>query len=171
MRAHTSVTRSRATPTLLAAAAILTVLTVLVELQWGVPVKLPGHRALPGALCLLVVAECATPWMLLAYALAVPLAIAGLGGGELVLVVPWLGLALLLVASTSTRWRKHFWFMVAAGLAYGALRFGVLLLGPHKTPQLVRVVGHLLFGGLGGLLAAFVVKANRSVARSDEEPR
>ena len=152
----------RATASLVVASAALTVLAILLEMNWGLPVKLPGHRALPGALALLVVAEWAAPWLVLGYALAMPLVIAALGRGELALLVPWLGLALLLVALRDARWRRRAWFVVAAGLVYGALRYGVLLLGPHKTPQLVRALGHLLFGGLGGLLAVAVTKARKS---------
>ncbi|MCC6523330.1 MAG: hypothetical protein IT373_11760, partial [Polyangiaceae bacterium] len=63
------------------------------------------------------------------------------------------------VALKDARFRRRGWALVVAGLVYGALRYGVLL-GPHKTPQIVRAVGHLLFGGLGGLLAAGVIKAH-----------
>ena len=162
MSSEASTTTNRATTSLVVAAAALTVLAVLLEMRWGLPVKMPGHRALPGALALIVVAEVAAPWLILAYSVVMPLAIVALGRGELVLLVPWIGLALLLVALKDARWRRHAWFMVVAGLTYGALRFGVLLLGPHKTPQIVRALGHLLFGGLGGLLAVLVSKAHQA---------
>ena len=159
----------RPTTLLVVAAVIASLVSLLLEMRWGLHLKLPGHRALPGALALLVVAETASPFILLGYALAMGLATLGLSGGQPVLLVPWLGLALVLVATARASWRRQLWFLAVAGLAYGALRFGVLLLGPHKTPQLVRALGHLLFGGLGGLLAALVVKAHRS-QRRDAEP-
>ncbi|MCC6522320.1 MAG: hypothetical protein IT373_06645, partial [Polyangiaceae bacterium] len=118
-------------------AAALTVLAVLLEMSWGLPVKMPGHRALPGALALLVVAEVAAPWLILAYSVLTPLVIVWLDRGGLELLVPWVGLALLLVALKDARFRRRGWALVVAGLVYGALRYGVLL-GPHKTPQIVR---------------------------------
>jgi hypothetical protein len=157
----------RATTRWVVLAVGLTVVTLLLETRWGFHLRFPGHRALPGALALLVVAESAPAWMLLAYSVAMPLLVFGLGRGDPVLIVPWLGLALLLVALQRARWRKSLWFLVVAGLAYGALRFGVLLLGPHKTPQLVRAGGHLLFGGLGGLLAALLLKTDRRRRATD----
>jgi len=158
----------RATRRWVVLAVVSTVVTLLLETRWGLHLRFPGHRALPGAFALLVVAEAAPAWMLLAYSLAMPSLVIGLGRGEPVLIVPWLGIALLLVAMRNVRWRRSLAFLVLAGLAYGALRFGVLLFGPHKTPQLVRVGGHLLFGGLGGLLAALVSK--QGPARKNEVP-
>jgi hypothetical protein len=152
----------RATKRWVVLAVVSTVVTLLLETRWGLHLRFPGHRALPGAFALLVVAEAAPAWMLLAYSVAMPLLVIGLGRGDAVLVVPWLGLALLLVAVRTARWRRSLAFLVLAGLAYGVLRFGVLLVGPHKTPQLVRAGGHLLFGGLGGLLAALASKTDRT---------
>ncbi len=162
MSTESSATLARRPTTLLVVAAVIaSLVSLLLELKWGLHLKLPGHRALPGALALLVVAESASPAVILVYAVAMPLAMIGLRGGEPVLLVPWLGLGLVLVATRRARFRRQLWFLVVAGLGYGALRFGVLLLGPHKTPQLVRALGHLLFGGLGGLCAALVVRAHR----------
>ena len=43
-------------------------------------------------------------------------------------------------------------------MLFGLLRFGVLAAAPHpKTTPLIRLAGHLFFGGLGGGLAAGAV--------------
>lgn len=159
----------RPTTLLVVAAVIASLVTLLLEMRWGLHLKLPGHRALPGALALLVVAEAASPRLILVYAVVMSLAMIGLSGDPAVLLVPWLGLALVLVAAARARWRRQLWFTVVAGLAYGALRYGALSFAPHKTPEVVRALGHLLFGGLGGLIAALVVRTQRGLGSSEEE--
>ncbi|MBI5487951.1 MAG: hypothetical protein HY905_11515 [Deltaproteobacteria bacterium] len=136
-------------------------LSVLLDAVFQVSLRLPGHRALPGALALLAFAEVAAPVLLAAFAAAVPLVVVALGGGSPWLVMAWLVLAGVLIALRSARWRHAVWFLVLAGAAFGALRAGVLEPAPHHAPGVLRWGGHLGFGASGGLLAALLRRAHR----------
>lgn len=145
---------SRARLGLLVAGVGFAGLTIALEAALHLPMRLPGHRALPGALALLLFAEVAPAWALALFASAVPLTLAALGHLTGATLVPWLTLGVCLLLLRDARFRHAGWFLLTCGLVFGALRYGALLALPHKTPGLVRLAGHLAFGGLGGLIAA-----------------
>jgi hypothetical protein len=167
-------------------ALLFAILAVLLESVFNVPLKLPGHRALPGALAVLLFAEVLAPVALLLVAAAVPAALWLLGVGPLGLLVAWLGTAITLVGLQRTR----LGFLVAAasrraqparrrsgrtlpafvllGLLFGLLRYLALAARWHHTAELVRLGGHLCFGGVGGLIA---FAGSRAVTRASERAR
>ena len=131
------------------------VLTVLLETVARGAVRLPGHRAFPGALSILLFAGLFPAWMLLAFAVAVPVVLVLLGVGEAhsgLLFLAWLATAG--AAAVATRHgQPRALSCLAVGALFGLLRWGTLLGGAHHTPQLVRFTGHLMFGLLAGAAA------------------
>lgn len=139
-------------------AVLMALLAVGLELVFHTSLRLPGHRALPGALALILFAESAAPLFLAAFVGAVSALLLLLPGGEPVLVMPWIILGGALLALRHNRFRHGLVMLVGLGLLYGLARAGVLWFGFHKTPQVVRLAGHLFFGGLGGLGAFALAK-------------
>ena len=166
MEATTTSIPRRTALTVAVLAVLFAGLTVLLEAVFHLPLKLPGHRALPGAVALVLFAEAPPPLLLLAFSAVVPLAVFALGGGPLWIVAPWLALAVLLVGLRDARWRKATWFLVVAGLLFGALRAGVLSIEVHHTPSVLRWAGHMGFGAAGGLLAALLRRIGEPPAES-----
>ncbi|HEY3351979.1 MAG TPA: hypothetical protein VGQ83_01900 [Polyangia bacterium] len=129
-------------------------LAVALETVLKVPVRLPGHRALPGAFALLACAAAFRAVPLLLFATAVPAVIALLGyhgPSPLALFAVWLLPAVAIVIAGEGRLRRSVVFFVAVGLLFGLLRLLATRHGLHHTPDLVRGAGHLAFGLLGGL--------------------
>jgi hypothetical protein len=150
-----TLTTERSTGTLVALAILLGAFAIGQELVFDIPLKLPGHRALPGALALLVFAEAFAPLMIVLFAAIVSTSLLALGlgdGGPLIAAV-WIGAALALFAMMHTRLRDTPWRFLLGGLAFGLLRYLSVLPGFHHTPELARIAGHLGFGLLGGLVA------------------
>ncbi len=125
-------------------------LTVLLEVAFKAPVRLPGHRVLPGALTLLLFAEALAPALLLTFAAAVPLALSLAGYAPGWAVAAWAVPALLLVWSGDRSFRRSLLWFATIGLLFGLARY--LSLGGffHKTPEPLRLAGHLGFGLFGG---------------------
>ncbi len=149
--------RSHEVP-LLVAAVLSVGLAVLLESQLRVPVRLTGHRAFPGALALLLLAETAPGAALIGFAAAIGAGVALLAGSPL-LVVVWVVPAAILVVAQGRPWSRSAWFLVGMGVLFGALR--ALSIAPHHAPQLVRLAGHLAFGALGALGAVLVLPRPR----------
>lgn len=125
-------------------------LAVVMESQLKLPVRLPGHRAFPGAFALVLLAGRAPRTLLLGFAAVVGVVIALLSQNPLLLAV-WLLPATLLAFTQPRSVALQVAVAVAAGLAFGLLRWlslpGVL----HHTPEAARLTGHLVFGALGSL--------------------
>jgi len=134
-------------------AVLLGVLAVGLELAFHLSLKLPGHRALPGAAALLLFAQLASPLAVVVFAAAVSACLALLPGGDPVLILPWLLLAVVWLLLQRGRARGGFWLLLGLGALFGLARAGMLWGGFHQTPQLVRLAGHIFFGGLGGALS------------------
>jgi hypothetical protein len=128
-------------------------LVVLMESAFAISVKLPGHRAFPGALALLVAAQTLAPLMLVAFAMAVAGSLMAMGLVELPMVAVWLVPALALAFFFRERTIRWVGFFILAGLAFGLARYLSLSFGFHKTPSFIRLGSHLAFGALGGLSA------------------
>jgi hypothetical protein len=142
-------------------------LVVLMESAFAISVKLPGHRAFPGALALLVAAQTLAPLMLVAFAMAVSGSLLAMGLIELPMVAVWLVPALALAFFFRERAIRWVGFFILAGLAFGLARYLSLSFGFHKTPSFIRLGSHLAFGALGGLSAYASSKLGKE--RMEEE--
>ena len=139
-------------------------LTVLLETVARGAVKLPGHRVFPGALAILLFAGMFRSWMLMAFAMAVPVLLVLLGVGDAhggMLFVAWL------VTAGAAAWlhaRKQpgAFSCLAVGALFGVLRWASLSGLSHHAPQLVRFTGHVLFGALAGASAWFATRTRAS---------
>lgn len=164
-QAHAEARRSFDLPLLTATVACFA-LAAIVEAQVRSPVRLPGHRAFPGALVLVLAAGALRPRLLLPLAGAVGIAIGVLTGTPL-LAVAWLAPATLLAgAGRGSSWRAAA-VAVAAGVLFGGLRY-LAHASPHHLPQLVSLGGHLAFGTLGALVAAAAVATRRKGLRASD---
>lgn len=150
--------RNRDIPTY-AWAVLFALLAVGLESVFHQSVRLPGHRALPGALAMILVARATTPRAVVVFTLTVCGVLALLPASRVVAILPWLALLPLLLLSQRTRFANAAWMLVGLGATFGLLRVGMLWGAVHKTPGLIRVVGHLSFGALGGGLAWAFAKA------------
>jgi len=133
-------------------------LAIALETVMHSPFKLPGHRALPGVFALLLFAQAFPTAFILAFATAMPILflLLGVATSPYILMV-WIVPALLLTAIQHERVRDSLLFFLGVGLLFGALRFLSLMGGFHKTPQLIRLGGHLFFGGIGSLAAFYMI--------------
>ena len=140
------------------------VLTVLLESVLNVPLKLPGHRALPGAFTILLFAAALRPMPLLLFAAAVPTIILLLGyrgPAPWQLYVVWLVPAALVLLAGERRLRRSVIFFLVVGLLFGLLRYFSMAPGFHRAPEIIRVGGHVLFGLAGGLGAWAITRERR----------
>lgn len=136
-------------------------LTLGLELASRLSLKMPGHRALPGALAILMFASMFSTPMLVAFCIAVPCAVVLLGPGQSngwMLVAGWLVTAALAAWLTRRPFKLAALWMPAVGAMYGLMRFASLPGGLHATPNAVRLGGHLVFGLLGGVIAWLAIR-------------
>ena len=145
-----SLVRTRVTTTQWAVLLSALGLTIHLEAVLQLPLRLPGHRVLPGALTLLLFAEALAPALLLVFAVAVPFTLTLAGAAPGWAVAAWAVPALLVVWSADRSFRKSLLWFAAVGLLFGLARY--LSLGGffHKTPAPIRLFGHLGFGLFGG---------------------
>jgi len=143
----------RSSASLAATAIVLALLAIAMETVLDVPLKLPGHRALPGAMALLVFAEAFAPILLIAFAGVVSAALVLQGTASAPLVAVWIAAALGIAAMGRTRLAHGAAYFLLGGLLFGLLRCLSASFGWHHTPDLVRYGGHAAFGALGGLAA------------------
>ncbi len=141
------------------------VLTVLLESVLNVPLKLPGHRALPGAFTILLFAAALRPAPLLLFAAIVPALIVLLGyrgpaPGQLYVV--WLVPAALVVRAGERRLRRSVIFFIVVGVLFGLLRYFSMAPMFHRVPDFIRCGGHVLFGLAGGLGAWALTREGRN---------
>lgn len=151
---------------LIVAALVLGLFVILFEGAIHLPIRLPGHRAFPGALALLVAAEAFAPLLLAVFASVIPayLVISGQYGPWTLLV--WATTALLAWRLGKTAIAQKFVYFLLCGLAFGLFSYLSKFAGFHKTPELLRVGGHLAFGALGGI-ASFGI--SRWMGQSSEK--
>lgn len=142
-------------------AVLFAMFAIALEAGLRVPLRLPGHRAFPGALAVILFAEVATPYLLLAFSVAIPAVLVVVTRSDPLMIVPWVILALILIGLKDIKYRRCAWLLILLGLLFGALRFGILMEGFHQTPQFIRCCGHLIFGGLGGASASLIVTIHR----------
>jgi hypothetical protein len=157
----TALIREHATTSMILLALLCAGLVITLEAVVHLPVKMPGHRALPGALALLVMAETFGPLMLLALAAAVPTTLVLLGHCHPWAIAVWLVCAVLLAWTGRAPSGRRLIPCVLFGLLFGLLRYLSLVRGWHHAPELVRAAGHLCFGAGGGLLAFAVLRLSR----------
>jgi len=136
-------------------------LAVAVETAFATPVRLPGHRALPGALVLLLAAEGLAPLLLLALAAMGPALLAALGYVSPLTVGVYLLPAMALVWWYRKPLMQGVAGFILVGLAFGLLRYLSVSFGFHHTPEFVRLGSHLAFGALGGVAAFGAVRFSR----------
>jgi hypothetical protein len=125
-------------------------LALVLESQLKLPIRLPGHRAFPGAMALVLLAGRAPRAMLLGFAAAVGIVIALVAQNPSLAVV-WLVPAALLALAQPRSLAGRLVVALGAGLAFGLLRYLAMPGALHHTPEAVRLTGHLLFGALGSL--------------------
>ncbi len=131
---------------------------VLLESQLRIPMKLTGHRALPGALVLLLLWEALPPLPILVFGSALG-AVVAWSTQEPLLFLVWAIPAACLAFWRWRGWRARAPFAIAVGLMFGLLRCFAFPGAFHHTPQAVRLFGHLAFGGLGALVAYLALAA------------
>lgn len=148
-----ALTTTRSTTALLIAAVTFGVFAVCLELVFDAPLRLPGHRAFPGALALLVFGEAFAPLLTVAFAAAVTIPLLVFGDHGPLTSSVWLATAIALLGLTKTRLQASPWRFPLGGLLFGLLRYLTVLPGFHHTPEPARLAGHLGFGLLGGLVA------------------
>ncbi len=150
---------------LLAVAVLFAVLAVIVETRLRVSVHLPGHRAMPGALVLLLLADGLAPALLMAVAALLGVLTAMLSGMP-ILVAAWMVPAVLLILTrrAARRGRSRVAVGLLCGLLFGILRLLALPNVHHHTPPTLRIAGHLIFGVLGAA-AALGLQGMRSGGR------
>lgn len=133
---------------------LCTGLALVLESQLRLPLRLPGHRAFPGAMALVLVASATPRRVLLGFAAVVGLVVA-LVSQNAALAIVWLVPAMLLCVQQPRSVAARLAMAVGAGLAFGLARYLALPGAFHHTPEAARLAGHLLFGALGSLGALF----------------
>lgn len=162
-----SIIRDESTLSMVLLAILCGLFALALETVFHVSLKMPGHRALPGAMALLVMAETFTPLVLFGLAVAIPAILVGFGSAGPEMLLVWIAAAAFYAAVKRTKLnRKTAYFLLGGGL-FGLFRFLSLSVGFHHTPSAVRLFGHLGFGILGGLIAFGAV---RGVSRKKIKP-
>lgn len=136
-------------------------LAIGMEMVFATALRLPGHRAFPGAFCLLLASEMLAPLALVTLAAAVPAALAAMGYGTFWTPVYWLAACAAIAWATRKDLGQSIYSFFLMGLVFGLARFAVLSFGFHKTPEMIRLAGHLAFGATGGLGAYAAAKFSR----------
>ena len=146
-------TTERSTTGLLIVALLFGVFAVCLELVFDVPLRLPGHRAFPGALALLAFGEVFAPLLVVGFAAAVTVPLLVFGDHGPLTALVWLAAAGGLYGLMRTPLVRSPWRFAVGGLLFGLLRYLSVIPGFHHTPEPARIAGHLGFGLLGGVVA------------------
>jgi hypothetical protein len=153
----------RVSQLVIAGAAIL--LAVALETAFAGALRLPGHRALPGALVLLLLAETLAPVALFAVAAAVSSILVATGKVDPLAILVWTGMAGATILAYRKEIARSVVTFLALGLLFGLATWLAKSFGPHKTPEVMRAAGHCAFGAFGGLLAWGGIKAGARLQR------
>lgn len=140
-------------------------LAVGLEMVFAAHLRLPGHRAFPGAFCLLLLSQVLAPMALGLAAAAIPVILASLGLATFATPVYWLAVCGVIVLVSRKDAGQSIYAFFFLGLLFGLARFSVLSFGLHKTPQMIRLAGHLAFGATGGLGAFAAATLSRRFGR------
>ncbi len=164
-----SVDTAKRAPTVPLVLAVLVCagLALLLESQLKLSLRLPGHRAFPAALALVLLARTVPRAALIGFAAVVGALIAAVSANPLLALV-WLAPAVLLAGVQPRPLAGRAAVAVGAGLALGLLRYLALAGSLHHTPDAVRLAGHLAFGALGSLGVAFELRGRRRGNHSQE---
>lgn len=138
--------------------AAFLILTVLLETVLKSPLRLTGHRAFPGALTLLLFADTFGPLYAVPFAIVVPLFLTLAGVSKPMMIASWALAALFILAVGGWRDRKPLLYCLAAGLVFGLGRCLMTGGGFHHMIEPVRMIGHSIFGMLGGFAAWGMMK-------------
>ena len=149
----TTLTTHRTTTGLLVAAILFGVFAVCLELVFDVSLRLPGHRAFPGALALLAFGEVFAPLLVVVFGAAMVVPLLLLGDHSPLTAFVWVAAAVALFGVMHTRIRNSPWRFAIGGLLFGLIRYLAVLPGLHHTPEPARLAGHLGFGLIGGVIA------------------
>lgn len=143
----------RSTTSLVVLAIVFGLLTTGLETVFHISVKLPGHRAFPGALALLIFAEAFAPLMLIGFAGLVSAILVTTGHADTLAIGVWVVTAVTIYGVSRTRLAHSLFYFVLCGLVFGLLRYLSNSWGFHHTPDAVRIGGHMGFGAIGGFMA------------------
>jgi hypothetical protein len=142
-------------------------MALLLETAFAGSLRLPGHRALPGAFVLLLLADYLAPLLLLGFAAFTSCVLVATGYADSVTMVPvWILTATALVLVRRREFANSALCFLLTGVLFGLLRAVLGTPGFHKTPELLRIAGHVVFGAAGGLTAFGAVRASRKLGRS-----
>ncbi len=141
-------------------------MSFLLETAFAGAIRLPGHRALPGAFVLLLLADYLAPLLLVGFAGVTSVVLAATGFAEsMTLIGVWLVTAGLIVLARRKEFGKTALCFLLMGILFGFLRSISNAPGFHRTPEILRLAGHLAFGATGGLAAWAAVKGSRRLER------
>ena len=137
--------------------AAFLLLSLLLDSAVAVPLRVPGHRALPGALLLMVAMELFVPAAAVALALATGVLVMLVAQGQnagIWIPMGWGLTAMVATLAHRTRWRSTLAAAVMLGMLFGLLRS----LGGAGGVQGWRIAAHAMFGGLGAVLGWKLVR-------------
>jgi hypothetical protein len=139
-------------------------MSILLETAFAGAIRLPGHRALPGAFVLLLLSDYLAPLFLLGFSAVTSVVLAATGFAESWTIIGvWVvtaGVLLFLLARRREFARSALCFLLV-GVLFGVLRAVSNAPGFHKTPEILRLAGHVAFGATGGLAAWAAVRGSR----------
>lgn len=139
--------------------------SVAVESAFAVALRLPGHRALPGALVLLMLARVFAPMMFMGFAVVTSSFLVLAGFGSPLHIAVWTVSAALLIFVYREEISRSVVSFLLMGLAFGLVTWLSKSFGFHETPEFVRCAGHCAFGAAGGLAAWAATRATEFAAR------
>lgn len=138
-------------------------LAMVLEMAFASAIRLPGHRAFPGAFAILLLAEVLVPVTLVVLTIAASTALVMMGYASVPVIAAWAALAVVLVLVRRKEFARSMACFILMGLLFGLFRYLALSFGIHKTPEMIRLVGHLAFGGVGGLGAWVATRCTRAM--------
>lgn len=144
-------------------------LAVLLEMAFTGSLRLPGHRAFPGAFAIILLGEAFAPAILVALAAVASATLVALGFADVPIIAAWSLLALVAGLVYRKELARSLICFVLLGLLFGLLRYAALSFGFHKTPELVRLAGHLGFGAVGGAGAYLAAKATNALGNGNQK--
>lgn len=154
-----SAVRSRSLEIRVALLVLFVGMSVLLETVFHLPVRMPGHRAFPTAVSILLFADTFGAGLLLPFAVVIPAIMYALGMNTPLMVISWVIPAAVLMIPAVRKRQESVVICIAVGVIAGLSRFLALDFGVHKQSEAIRLAGHASFGVLGGLTAWAALKA------------
>jgi len=159
----TAVVHEKSNASLIIAAILFGVFVIAMETVFKDAVRLPGHRAFPGALGLLIFAQAFAPMMLVIFAGSVSTFLVMAGYLNPWFIGVWMITAAVIWVASRTRLADTLGYFLLCGLIFGLMSFLVKMSGFHHTPQTFRAAGYIAFGALGGLTSFGVIRGLKHV--------